>query len=145
MFHHFSSFFISFFVFFIFFIFFIFFFFFRSSEQTPKPAKNRPEVLFVKGRFISFSENSIFGPRWTGGVWSGPFEGDFAFMFLLFLFPILSGIHTKTDLRGAQLRARRCGRIRCVSGQSMTVHKGRPVKKGPAACVGLLGSATPWL
>ena len=40
-----------------------------------------------------------------------------------FLTNDLTGIHTYTDLRGAQLRARRGGRIRCVSGQSLTVHK----------------------
>ena len=48
--------------FFIFVFFFFFFFFFQSSEQTPKPDKNRPEVTVVK-MTISFCEYSIFGPR----------------------------------------------------------------------------------
>ena len=61
------------FVLFLFFPFFLFFFcffffcpFFQSSEQTPKPAKNRPEVPIVE-RAIFFSEIWIFGPRWTRG------------------------------------------------------------------------------
>ena len=43
---------------------FLLFFLFPSSKQTPKPEKNRtvPTVNMT----ISFCENSIFGPRWTG-------------------------------------------------------------------------------
>ena len=47
-----------------------------------------------------------------------------------------------TGLHVAHLRARAERKIRFVSGPSMTVHKGRPVKKGLAACVSLLGRAT---
>ena len=39
-------------------------FFFQSSEQTPKPATKRPEVLIAK-MTIFLCEHWILGPRWT--------------------------------------------------------------------------------
>ena len=63
----------------------------------------------------------------------------------LFLHASLTGIHTSTELHVAHFHARRsCKHAVCVG----TVHdraQGRPVMQGPAACVSLLGSATPWL
>ena len=56
--------------FFMFFIsVFFFLFFFQSSQQTPKPTKKRPE------KFDFWASVDMDGAR------SGPFEGDFAFMF----------------------------------------------------------------
>ena len=92
----FSFYFFQFSIFFILFIFFhhmFLFLFCQSSEQTPKPGKNRRGVLIVKLTFF-FCENSILAPRWTGGrVRNGPSEGDprfhvFHLSFLMFsIFP----------------------------------------------------------
>ena len=40
-----------------------------------------------------------------------------------FLFSQVTEIHMYTDLHVAHIRARRGGRIRCVSGQATTDHK----------------------
>ena len=71
----------SFLVFFHFFFIFVFLFllFFTSSAQTPKPAKNRPEVPTVK-KTMSFCENSIFGPRWSGWTSLSCFFFSFSFL-----------------------------------------------------------------
>ena len=45
---------------------FSFFSFCQSSEQTPKPVKNRSEIHIVKVT-IFLGEISIFAPRWTEG------------------------------------------------------------------------------
>ena len=73
-------------LFFIFFLLFIIFFSFSFVRADAKTGKNRREVPTVK-RTILFRAKLTFGPRWRGrGVWSGPFEGDFAFKFFTFLF-----------------------------------------------------------
>ena len=73
-------------LFFIFFLLFIIFFSFSVVRADAKTGKNRREVPTVK-RTILFRAKMTFGPRWRGrGVWSGPFEGDFAFKFFTFLF-----------------------------------------------------------
>ena len=45
------------------------------------------------------------------------------FLKVFFLYLFLTEILMYTDLHVARIRARRGGRIRCVSGQSMTDHK----------------------
>ena len=70
---------------FLHFSFFSFLFIFQSSEQTPKPRKNRRTVPVVK-MTICFCEISIFGPRWTREKLRK--EGGPAFMvFHFFFFP----------------------------------------------------------
>ena len=90
------SFFICVFLFFLFFSFSLFshfFFFFSVVRVDAKTGKIFVgEVPTVK-MTISFCENSIFGPRWTGKeVRNSPLERDAAFMFFIFLlscFPFL--------------------------------------------------------
>ena len=70
-----------------------FFLIFHSSEQTPKQPRNRREVpIAKKDNFLC--ENLIFGPHWIwgGGHKSGPFEGDFAFMFFFFFSIFVSSL-----------------------------------------------------
>ena len=76
-------------LFFRFSFFFLLFLFFLLSvvRADAKTGKNSREVLFVKTT-MSFSENSIFGPRWTGGVRNSPFEGAPVFLFFISIFHV---------------------------------------------------------
>ena len=56
----------------------------------------------------------------------------------------MTGIHTKTDLRGAQDRARRGGKHAVCVGTAHDHECGSRVKNELAVCESLLGSATHW-
>ena len=56
----------------------------------------------------------------------------------------MTGIHTKTGLRGAQDRARRGGKHAVCVGTVHDHEGGRRVMNELAVCESLSGSATPW-
>ena len=58
---------------------------FCGCPSRRQKLKNSREILMIK-MTIFLCENFICGPRWTGRVRNGPFEGDPAFMFAISLF-----------------------------------------------------------